>query len=197
MTAEGIDTTAYAADVRDTEGLAKTLDVIAAAHPRVEVLYYGPGGVDPDFRPVPITETTADHVRTAMSWVYPAIDVVNKVLPPMRERGNGTVLIAGGLSGQLPMPALGNLALSSAALRNYALTLNKSLSEVGVYVGTLTIGGLVERGDIHAMVNADPQMAAGAAGMTLNPDDLAETAWSLHVKRDRPEATFNAIGLSA
>ncbi|MEV4397373.1 hypothetical protein [Nonomuraea sp. NPDC049607] len=33
------------------------------------------------------------------------------------------------------MPALGALALSSAALRNYALTLNAALAEKGVYAG--------------------------------------------------------------
>jgi hypothetical protein len=84
------------------------------------------------------------------------------------------------------MPALGALALSSAALRNYALTLNAALADQGVYAGTLTIGGLIERGDIHRMLNAPTKG-------TLDPDDIAETAWRLYAGRDRPEATFNAL----
>jgi hypothetical protein len=28
---------------------------------------------------------------------------------------------------------------------------------------------------------------------TLNPDDLADTAWDLYKNRDRAEATFNAF----
>lgn len=197
LQAEGIDATAHAADVQDPAGLAEALDAIAARHPRIEVVYYGPGATDAAFRPEPITETSSASVRSAFGWVYPAVDVVQAVLPGMRERGTGSLLFAGGLSGQLPMPMLGGLALSSAALRNYALTLNVALAEAGIYAGTLTIGGLVERGDIAAMVSADPDMAAAAAGMTLNPDELAEVAWDMHTKRDRPEETFNAIGLTA
>lgn len=195
LRADGIDATAHAVDVQDAARLSDTLSDIAAEHPRVEVVYYGPGATDPSFRPESITETTTESVRWAFGWVYPAVDIVRRVLPAMRERGEGSLLFAGGLSGQIPMPMLGGLALSAAALRNYALTLYKALSDEGVYAGTLTIGGLVERGDIHTMVSANPDMAAGAAGMTLNPDDLADVAWDMHVKRDRPEATFNAIGL--
>lgn len=195
LAAKGIDATAHAADVRDPEQLTAALDAIVAEHPRIEVLYYGPGGVDDIFHPVPITETTSDSVRTAFSWVYPAIDVVQKVLPPMKERGAGSLLFAGGLSGQIPMPALGNLALLAAALRQYALTLNAGLSDMGVYAGTLTIGGLVERGDIYEMVSNDEEMSKMAAGRTLNPDDLADVAWDMHRKRDRPEETFNVLDL--
>jgi len=43
---------------------------------------------------------------------------------------------------------LGGLALSSAALRNYAITLHAALAPTGVYAGTLTIGGLIERGHL-------------------------------------------------
>jgi hypothetical protein len=35
----------------------------------------------------------------------------------------------------------------------------------------------------------------GAVGnSTLNPDDIAETAWEMYSRRDLPEATFNAFG---
>jgi hypothetical protein len=32
-----------------------------------------------------------------MAWVYPAVDVVQHVLPGMIDRGRGTLLFAGGL----------------------------------------------------------------------------------------------------
>jgi hypothetical protein len=32
-----------------------------------------------------------------------------------------------------------------------------------------------------------------AKGHTLNPDDLAGTAWDLYTKRDRAEVVFNAL----
>jgi hypothetical protein len=64
---------------------------------------------------------------------------------------------------------LGGLALSSAALRNYAITLHAALAPTGVYAGTLTIGGLIERGDIYRAMTADPNVFGGATAGTLNP----------------------------
>ncbi|MDN3353448.1 SDR family NAD(P)-dependent oxidoreductase [Actinomadura sp. DC4] len=185
----GIEATSHTADVRDENRLLAVLDTVAERHGTIDVVYYGPGAADPGVRPVPITGTTSDGVRQAMSWVYPAVDVVAKVLPAMTERGDGGLLFAGGLSSVVPMPALGDLAVASAALRNYALTLNAGLAEHGVYAGTLTIGGLIERGDIHTLLTS--QEAFKGIG-TLDPDKIAETAWTLYTDRDRPEATFNA-----
>ena len=88
---------------------------------------------------------------------------------------------------------LGGFALSSAALRNYALTLNAALTEKGIYAGTLTIGGLIERGDIHRMIMSRMEDLDGITVGTLDPDDIADTAWGLYAKRDRAEAVFNAL----
>lgn len=187
----GISARAFAADIHDRDLLALTLDRIGD----VDLLYYGPGAMDPAAAPPEsVTETTADQVRQAMTGVYPAIDVVNRVLPGMLERGTGGLLFAGGLSSVRPMPFLGAHAVSAAALRNYAVTLNAGLAGTGVYAGTLTIGGLVERGDIHRAMAADPERFGGLLERTLNPDDIAESAWELYTKRDRAEEVFSAFG---
>jgi NAD(P)-dependent dehydrogenase (short-subunit alcohol dehydrogenase family) len=188
---KGIEAAAFTADVRDRDRLLATLDEVAARFGTIDVVYYGPGALDPDALPVPIAETGSDRVREAMSWVYPAVDVVGKVLPGMSERGDGALLFAGGVSAVMPMPGLGALAVSSAALRNYALTLNAGLADRGIYAGVLTIGGLIERGDIHAFITAQRDGDPGAR--TLNPDTIADEAWRLSTDRDRAEATFNAL----
>ncbi|WP_330270204.1 SDR family NAD(P)-dependent oxidoreductase [Lentzea sp. NBC_00516] len=184
----GVKARAFAADVRDRVQLSSTLDSIGP----VDVAYYGPGATDLNDMPGEITTTTSDEARAAMDWLYPAIDVTQHVLPGVVERGGG-LLFAGGLSSVLPMPVLGALALSSAALRNYALTLNAALADKGAYAGTLTIGGVVERGDIHKLVESRPEQFGGLAGHTLDPDDIAETAWQMFVKRDRAEEVFNVL----
>ncbi|GAA3653198.1 hypothetical protein GCM10022267_44380 [Lentzea roselyniae] len=142
--------------------------------------------------PAEITSTTSEEAHAAMQWLYPAIDVVGRVLPGVVERKGG-LLFAGGLSAVRPMPVLGALALSSAALRNYALTLNAALADKGVYVGTLTIGGVIERGDIHKVVESKPEQFGNLAGHTLDPDDIAEVAWRMFVERDRAEEVFSVI----
>jgi short-subunit dehydrogenase len=193
LASAGIEATSHPADVRDRDALLSALDEITARHGAVDVVYYGPGAADPAARPAPITETDVPAAQEAMSWVYPAIDTVGAVLPGMLERGDGGLLFAGGLSSVVPLPMIGNLALSSAALRNYAITLHAALADQGVYAGTLTIGGLIERGDIHRMIVGEADRLDGMTVGTLNPDDLADTAWDLYKNRDRAEATFNGF----
>ena len=185
----GVEAEAFTADVRDHDQLRSALDRIGG---EVEVLYYGPGAADLDAPMKPITQITAEDAARAMTWTYPAVEATRHVLPGMLARGRGALLFAGGLSSVVPMPGLGALAINAAALRNYAVTLHAALADQGVYAGTLTIGGLLERGDIHRMITANP----GQHGQipTLDPDDVAETAWRLCVDRDRAEAVFNALG---
>lgn len=185
---------AHAADAGDRDRMRAVLDDIAERNGGISVLYYGPAAIDPARFPVPITETDADGVRALMDATYPAIDIAHAVLPGMIARGDGGLLFAGGLSAVVPMPALGSLAVTSGALRNYVLTLNAGLAEHGVYAGVLTIGGLVERGDIYAYTTARPEMFGDIGSRTLNPDELAETAWQMYVKRDRAETVFDVIG---
>jgi NADP-dependent 3-hydroxy acid dehydrogenase YdfG len=186
----GVTASAHVADVLDGDQLLSTVDKIGA----VDVVYYGPGAVELDAQPAPITEASATEVADMMAAIYPAIDVARRVLPGMLERGAGGLLFAGGLSAVQPMPALGALAVGSAAMRNYVLTLNAGLAGTGVYAGILTIGGLVERGDIHRFVTSHPERFGDVGDRTLDPDEIADTAWALYSTRDSPEATFSVFG---
>jgi len=188
LAAAGVEARAFAVDLFDRERLLSTLDEIGP----VDVVYYGPGATDFDDLPGEITSTTSDDARAAMRLVYPAIDVVQHVLPEVVKRGGG-LLFAGGLSSVVPMPMLGAFAVGSAALRNYAVTLNAALADKGAYAGTLTIGGVVERGDVHRMVRSRPEQFGDLAGHTLDPDDIAEVAWRMFVERDRAEEVFSAL----
>ncbi|WP_405992055.1 SDR family NAD(P)-dependent oxidoreductase [Streptomyces sp. NBC_00986] len=194
LTAAGVEAASYVADVRDTKQLGSVLDTVAERYGRVDLVYYGPGAVDEGAWPKPITEAESADVREAMSWMYPAVDVVGRVLPGMVERGGGALLFAGGLSAVVPMPGLGALAVSSAAQRNYALTLNAALADKGVYVGNLVIGGLIERGDIHHLVTSNPEQFGNVGDRTLDPDEIADGAWELVARRDRAEETFSVLG---
>jgi short-subunit dehydrogenase len=190
---QGIEAGAYTADVRDRERLLAVLDEITERHGTIDLLYYGPAPSDPEAWPKPITEADADSVRTAMSWVLPALDAVGKVLPGMVERGTGALLFATGISAVTPLPMLGNLALSSAALHNYAVTLHTALADKGVYAGTLVIGGAVVGGDIHRMFAAQSEHSQAVEAATLDPDEIADEAWRLLTERNRPEALFDAL----
>ena len=97
-----------------------------------------------------------------------------------------------GKSSVVPMPSLGGMALWAAALRNYAVTLHAAPAPVGIYAGTITIGGSIERSDIRQTMLENPDLL-GVSLPTLNPDDLADILWRLYSDRTEPEAVVNAM----
>ncbi|MFD2792248.1 hypothetical protein ACFS27_01670 [Promicromonospora vindobonensis] len=95
-----------------------------------------------------------------------------------------------GLSAVVPLPFLGPFAPASAALRTYALTLAEAAAPDGVHVGSLVVGGLIERGDIHQLLTSGPPDVGSAlspaiAGATLDPDDLADAVWRIAAGAER------------
>jgi hypothetical protein len=122
-------------------------------------------------------------LRPLTSVLLPAVAAVQAAL----TQGIRAILLPGGASGLHPMPMLGTLAPMSAALRMYALTLHEALLPRDVYVGTLTIGGLIARGDIHAMVTAQHE---GPPIPTLDPDTMAGRAWQMVATRTPAEEVF-------
>lgn len=187
----GIDAPTYTADVTDEAQLRDVLVRITADAGEIDTVYFGPADATSGPGITPLTEAGADALRAPFdSFVLPAARLVEAALPAMLERGSGSLLFAGGLSGKYPMPMLGSLAPASAALRMYVLTLHAALREKGVYAGLLTVGGLIERGDIHRVFTSQDH---GFTPGTLDPDDIADKAWSLYTERDVAEAEFNAM----
>lgn len=187
----GIDAIALAADLGDSTALRAAVETIHTRFGRIDVGYYGPSSLST--MPGNITDLTGDEARDSLEYIVPAVDFVSLVLPQMRERGSGGLLFAGGLSAVVPMPALGGLTLTSAAMRNYALTLHAAVAADGVYAGTLTIGGMIERSAIAQMVAADAGAFGDGHAASLNPDDLAETAWRLFTVRSDAEAVIDVL----
>jgi NADP-dependent 3-hydroxy acid dehydrogenase YdfG len=186
----GIDAPTYTADVTDEDRLRDVLVRITADAGEIDTVYFGPADATSGPGITPLTEAGAATLRASFdSAVLPAAKLVEAVLPGMLERGSGSLLFAGGLSGKYPMPMLGSLAPASAALRMYVLTLHAALRETGVHAGILTIGGLIERGDIHRVFTAQDH---GFTVGTLDPDDIAAKAWELYTEREA-EAEFNAM----
>jgi NADP-dependent 3-hydroxy acid dehydrogenase YdfG len=189
----GITAHTYTADVTDKAQLDDVLARITADAGEIDTAYFGPADLGVGSAIAPLTEAGADNLRVPFeAIVLPAAQLTQAVLPRMLERGAGSLLFAGGISGKYPIPLLGSFAPAAAALRMYVLTLNAAVRDKGVYAGTLTIGGVIERGDIHRMFT---EQAPGSMPGTLDPDDIAERAWLLHTERDEAEAEFNALAV--
>jgi NADP-dependent 3-hydroxy acid dehydrogenase YdfG len=186
----GVDAAAFTADAADPAQLRLAVDAVRKHFGRIDVGYYGPAAVMS--MADDITTLDAAGAESAMRELVPAVDFASLLLPELTERGDGGLIFAGGLSSVVPMPPLGGLALWAAALRNYAVTLHAALQPKGIYAGTITIGGLIDRGDIYQAMQANPEMS-GIEAATLNPDDLAETVWRLYSQRTEAEAVVNAL----
>ncbi|GAA4707428.1 SDR family NAD(P)-dependent oxidoreductase [Phytohabitans rumicis] len=184
----GIESRAYTADLTDPVAQRAVVARIADDHGGIDTVYFGPAAAGA--RGItPLAAADPEDVREPLENILlPAVHLVSAVLPAMLDRGAGTLLFAGGLSGLRPMPMLGNLAPASAALRMYALTLHATVADRGVYVGALTVGGLITGGDIHRTVTEQ-----GHRMPTLDPDAIAETAWRMAAERTRPEEVFDAF----
>jgi NADP-dependent 3-hydroxy acid dehydrogenase YdfG len=187
----GVTALTYTADVTDEAQLRGVLARITEDAGEIDTVYFGPADAGAGPGITPLTEAGADALRTPFeSIVVPAVRLVEAVLPGMLARGSGALLFAGGLSGKYPMPMLGSLGPASAALRMYVLALHEAVREKGIYAGALTIGGLIEGGDIHKLFTEQDH---GIRVGTLNPDAIADRAWSLYTGREEAEAEFNAM----
>lgn len=189
LDAAGVDAAAFTADADNPEQLRHAIDAARMHFGRIDVGYYGLAATMS--LAGDITTLDAAGAESALKGVVPAVDFASQLIPELTERGQGGLLFAGGLSSVIPMPPLAGLALFAAALRNYAITLNAALAPAGVYAGTITIGGLIERGDIHTAMQQDPAFGELGVG-TLNPDELAETVWRLYSERTDAEAVVTA-----
>ncbi|WP_431033284.1 SDR family NAD(P)-dependent oxidoreductase [Streptomyces sp. P6-2-1] len=198
LKAAGIKAAAFAADVRDPRALGEALDAAERAFGPADFVYYGPSPHQASERAAPVTEITGTEVADAMGSVYPAVDVVAKVLPGMRERGTGTLLFASAISALLPVPELGAMAVPAAASRGYAVTLHAALAKEGVFAGALVIGGLIRNSDIHG---AMAEAGAADAKFLLDPDRIADIAWEFARARKSPEVVVlpgrKGLGINA
>jgi len=178
LAGSGVHTVAVAADLRAPGAIAQALTKITSELGPIDVVYHGPGAHDLSTPTVGILETgPADIRRATAEIVEPAAELASLVLPTMRSRGSGAIVYVSGVSALVPIPFLGPYGPASAALRTYARTLAAALEgDEAVRIGSLVVGGLIERGDIHQMLT---EPGAPAPFATLDPDEIADAVWRL------------------
>ena len=159
LIAEGHGARGFAADAGDEAALTAAFGRIAAWNGDVGVLIYNAADMAADS----VTAMTPGVMMARMAAnLGGAITSVNRVLPAMRDRGAGTILITGGGLALEPYPDWAALSAGKAALRGYAIALHKALAPEGIHVAVVAVCGIVE------------------AGGAFDPDLIAEAYWGLH-----------------
>jgi|SRR5690242_20224927 len=161
LKAEGLDVHGHAVDAGDPAAVKKTL-----AHAEPGVLIFNasifreatPSQLDP--------EALVAEFR-AMAGGFLAS--VQAVLPGMKKRDKGTILLTGGGSALTPFASGASLSVGKAAQRSLLLSLAQELGDTGVHAATVTICGMIQE------------------GTAFDPQKLAEQFWQLHAQ---PRGSF-------
>ncbi|MDQ0389973.1 NADP-dependent 3-hydroxy acid dehydrogenase YdfG [Streptomyces sp. DSM 42143] len=171
----GVSAAAFAADVTDRPSLEKALAGAEESFGSVDVLEYSPAPTLSDLADRPLVsaaDLTVDAVLPALETnFFGAITAVRQVLPGMIGRGAGTIIgTSGAGSGPMVVPQVANANAANAAMRNWLLALNESLTERGVHVAHVALGAQI-----------------GSGRPNSEPDVIADLYWKAHVERDVPE----------
>lgn len=158
---QGLRVAAATADAGHLPALRQAIDALRGALGDPDVLVYNAAGLTH----APMAQLSAEQLAADLAVsVVGAHAAAQAVLPAMRERGSGSILLTGGGFAFEPMPTMASLGVGKAAIRNLAFSLHADLKDHGVHAATVTICGVV------------------AAGTAFDPVRIAEAYWQLHMQ---------------
>jgi NADP-dependent 3-hydroxy acid dehydrogenase YdfG len=178
--ASGVTARAFPCDLSDNAAIAPLISGIRAALGKITVLHwnaYAPVAGD-------LTTSAVAELRTVLDvGVINLVTAVQLALPDMRGSSDRpAVLITGGgyalYNPQLDQAAVKfgsmGLAVSKAAQHKLVGLLHHKLKDEGIYVGEVTVLGLV-KGTAHDRGNA-----------TIDPNAVADKFWEAYGARTEP-----------
>jgi short-subunit dehydrogenase len=156
---EGFDPVSIGADAAEPGAVQFAFGEIREKVGPVEVLVYNAAAVT---QSTPSFLSPDQLVQDFKVSVAGALACAQQVVPQMRERGRGTILLTGGGFALRPMAALASLGVGKAGIRNLAHSLAEELAPAGIHVATVTVMGFVK------------------PGTPFDPEKIAEVYWQLH-----------------
>jgi NAD(P)-dependent dehydrogenase (short-subunit alcohol dehydrogenase family) len=170
LAAELPDARAYECDAGQAESIAATFAAIRAELGDPAVVAYNAGsgswGTIDDLTPAAFEA----------SWRVNALGlflVAKEVVPAMRRRGEGSIVVIGATASRRGMPRTTAFAPAKAAQRSLAEALARSLWPEGIHVALIILDGVVDLERTRKMMPDKPD------AFFIQPDDVAETAWWL------------------
>ena len=146
-----IKSAGFAADVTNEQQLADAFSQVRDTFGQIDVLIYNAGVI----APVSAGQTTAQLANQHLQVnIIGGISSAQQVIPDMTERQQGTIFFTGGGPTELTVtPILTTLSIGKSGLRSYAHCLHEELAGQGVYVGMLSIAGVIEQGTYFSADN--------------------------------------------
>lgn len=191
LAAEGITAKAYTADLRDPQAVAAALADIQGDWGAVDTLYYGPNAPEVF---VPAATVSVEAVRDKVElFLYGLVAAVGAVLPGMRARQQGSILVGLGGSAAMGMPFMSGPGPALAGARNYLYSLHGELAPEGIYVGMLTLSAVIQHSGWHTGIQSGAiplNLPPGFQIPEVSPDALAGMLHSAAQTRQVPELVY-------
>ncbi|MEW9701353.1 SDR family NAD(P)-dependent oxidoreductase [Paenibacillus sp. SI8] len=157
------------ADAADPDSLRKAFEHIKSEYGVPEVLVYNAAKIAQGTSASLTDEQLLNDFKVNVAG---ALVSAQQVIPELIERKEGTLLFTGGGFALYPSSAYTSLSIGKAGVRALAFTLADELSPHGIYVGTVTIAGLVKPGTYY------------------DPDRIADVYWDLYVNKNQTEVFY-------
>lgn len=158
---------AYACDVTDADAVESVFSRVADDLGDIDVLVYNAGsGVWGN-----IEELNAEDFE--FSWRINAMGAFlasKQVIPAMKRKGSGTIIIVGATASLRGKPFTTAFAPAKAAQRSLAQAMARHLWPEGIHVSLIIVDGGIKSPDADTDVSAPTN---------LDPDDIATTAYFL------------------
>lgn len=165
LAADGINAFGFTADVLATASLIQALEAAENELGSIDVLQYSPLPSGDFLKPV--LETTPEDLAAASAFsIQGPVAAIRQILPGMRERGHGTIILVNGGSAVTPNKDYAGTSIAFAGESAYGSMLHEVLAPEGIHVGQLIIPGAID-GD-------DPLFTS---------ESLADRLWQIHVDR--------------
>jgi short-subunit dehydrogenase len=162
LSSEGIKAEALSGDAAEAQSIKSLFDTVRSKYPSIDVVHYNAAAVSFNN----ILNETADtltqdfkvNVAGLQSATLNSIDALSE--------SKGAILVTGGGFAMYPYPDFGSLSVGKAGIRNLADSLHQTLKEKCIFVGTVTVKGIVSPdAEVH------------------NPNNIAAHFWKLYSDR--------------
>jgi len=165
----------YICDVSDPASVVSAFSELQAEMGDVDVLIYNAGGGSWQT----VDEITPDDFER--SWrvnAFGALVASQQIIPAMKQRGSGNIIIVGATASLRGRPKTTGFAAAKAAQRSLAQSMAKHLGPSGIHVSLLIIDGSI----------ASAGSAEANRGERIDPRDIAELA---HYLTTQPKSAWS------
>ena len=167
---KNIDAHFFVADAGDSDSIKDAFNQIWEIWENIDVLHYNVT----KRKKVNIVDESVDGLtRDFKVNVAGVMTAVNLVASDMEKKGEGAILLTGGGFSLYPDPEFGSLAIGKAGIRNLAGSLHIALKPKNIFVGTVTVCGIVSP-------NAEKH----------TPKNIADQFWKLYTDKNEFEIQF-------